>query len=54
MRLTAKAGGLTAKAALLCLPTMSTHGYEVVAREAIPQLTAVLTAFLQDPAGPPA
>jgi putative aminopeptidase FrvX len=45
----AKAGGLTPKAGLLCLPTMSTHGYEVIARESILQLADVLTAFLRQP-----
>jgi putative aminopeptidase FrvX len=28
----AKAGGLSPRAGLLCLPTLSTHGYEVSAR----------------------
>ena len=35
----AKASGLAAPAGLLCLPTLSTHGYEVIAREAIPGMT---------------
>jgi putative aminopeptidase FrvX len=47
----AKAAALCAKAALLCLPTLSTHGYEVIGTHAIPAMTAVLTAFLQDPWG---
>jgi putative aminopeptidase FrvX len=42
----AKASGLTPRAALLCLPTLSTHGYEVVARTAIPALVDVLVEFL--------
>jgi putative aminopeptidase FrvX len=42
----AKASGLTAQAGLLCLPTLSTHGYEVIAAEAIPAATAVLVQFL--------
>ncbi|MEE6166848.1 MULTISPECIES: hypothetical protein [unclassified Mycolicibacterium] len=42
--------GSPPKAALLCLPTMSTHGYEVIARQSIPQLADVLTAFLRQPA----
>jgi putative aminopeptidase FrvX len=32
----AKASGLSPRAGLLCLPTLSTDGYEVFAREAIP------------------
>ena len=43
----AKASGLTPRAGLLCLPTLSTHGYEVIARQAIPQMTAVLAEFLR-------
>jgi len=31
---------------LLCLPTLSTHGYEVIRRDAIPEVSAVLAAFL--------
>jgi putative aminopeptidase FrvX len=45
----AKANGLSPRAALLCLPTLSTHGYEVIAREAIPSIVNVLTTFLQHP-----
>jgi len=45
----AKANGLTPRAALLCLPTLSTHGYEVIARQAIPAVTEVLTEFLLHP-----
>ncbi len=48
----AKASALTPKAALLCLPTLSTHGYEVIAVDAIPPaMAAVLTGFLRDPPG---
>jgi putative aminopeptidase FrvX len=43
----AKASGLSPKAALLCLPTLSTHGYEVIAREAIPDMSRVLVEFIQ-------
>ncbi|KUI03687.1 M20/M25/M40 family metallo-hydrolase [Mycobacterium sp. IS-3022] len=43
----AKAGGLTPRAGLLCLPTLSTHGYEVIARQAIPDMAAVLGDFLR-------
>jgi putative aminopeptidase FrvX len=42
----AKANGLTARAALLCIPTLSTHGYEVIAADAVPQMTATLVDFL--------
>ena len=44
----AKASGLSPKAALLCLPTLSTHGYEVIAREAISDMSRVLVKFLID------
>jgi putative aminopeptidase FrvX len=37
----AKAGGLSPPAGLLCLPTLSTHGYEVIAREAIAAMADV-------------
>ncbi|MBV9641681.1 MAG: M20/M25/M40 family metallo-hydrolase [Mycobacteriaceae bacterium] len=46
----AKAGGLSPRAGLLCLPTLSTHGYEVIAHEAIPAMTKVLVEFLLRPA----
>lgn len=46
----AKANGLTPRAGLLCLPTLSTHGYEVIALRAIPAMAEVVTAFLLDPA----
>lgn len=49
----AKASGLSARAGLLCLPTLSTHGYEVIARAAIPSVAALLAAFLREP-GPAA
>ena len=45
----AKASGLAARAGLLCLPTLSTHGYDVIAREAIPGMTKVLVEFLRHP-----
>ncbi|WP_370486991.1 M42 family metallopeptidase [Mycobacterium sp. pV006] len=47
----AKANGNTAQAALLCLPTLSTHGYEVIHTDAIPAMTSVLTEFLAHPVG---
>jgi putative aminopeptidase FrvX len=42
----AKASGLSPRAGLLCLPTLSTHGYEVIRRDAIPEMSAVLVEFL--------
>ncbi|BBY30234.1 M42 family metallopeptidase [Mycolicibacterium sediminis] len=42
----AKAGGLAARAGLLCLPTLSTHGYEVVARGAIPAMAQTIVGYL--------
>jgi putative aminopeptidase FrvX len=45
----AKAGGLTAQAGLLCLPTLSTHGYEVISRAAIGEMTDVLVDYVQNP-----
>jgi putative aminopeptidase FrvX len=48
-----KASGLAARAGLLCLPTLSTHGYEVITKHAIPVMARVLTEFLLDP-GPAA
>ncbi len=40
--------GQAARAGLLCLPTLSTHGYEVVAVDAIPAMSEVLLHFLLD------
>jgi putative aminopeptidase FrvX len=42
----AKASGLSPRAGLLCLPTLSTHGYEVIARDAIGAMSDVLVEFL--------
>jgi putative aminopeptidase FrvX len=42
-----KASGLAPKAGLLCLPTLNTHGYEVIARDAIPAMTKVLVEFIR-------
>lgn len=42
----AKANGHTARAGLLCVPTLSTHGYEVIRRRAIDEMTDVLVDFL--------
>jgi putative aminopeptidase FrvX len=45
----AKAYGLTARAGLLCLPTLSTHGYEVIARRALDDMAAILVGFVLEP-----
>lgn len=45
----AKANGLSPRAALLCLPTLSTHGYEVIGRNAISCMVDVVVAYLVDP-----
>lgn len=45
----AKANGLTARAGLLCLPTLSTHGYEVIARSAIDDMAAIVVDFVLEP-----
>ena len=42
----AKASGLAAQAGLLCLPTLNTHGYEIIRRDAISEITAVIVEFL--------
>ncbi|RDH79541.1 M20/M25/M40 family metallo-hydrolase [Mycolicibacterium moriokaense] len=42
----AKASGLSPRAGLLCVPTLSTHGYEVIPHQAIPSMTDVLVEFL--------
>jgi putative aminopeptidase FrvX len=43
----AKASGLTPRAGLLCLPTLSTHGYEVMARGAIDAMAAIIVDFVR-------
>jgi putative aminopeptidase FrvX len=45
----AKSNGHTAAAGLLCLPTLSTHGYEVVPRDGIGAMSDVLVEFLMQP-----
>lgn len=45
----AKTAGLTAKAALLCIPTENTHGYEIVQREGIENCARLLAAYLKAP-----
>jgi putative aminopeptidase FrvX len=47
----ALAAGHSPRGGLLCLPTLSTHGYEVIKADAIPAMTRVLTEFLLDPVG---
>jgi putative aminopeptidase FrvX len=47
----AKANGLTPRAGLLCLPTLSTHGYEVMARSAIDAMATIIVDFLLNPDG---
>jgi putative aminopeptidase FrvX len=44
-----KANGLTPRAGLLCLPTLSTHGYEVMSRSAIDAMAAILVDFVASP-----
>lgn len=46
----AKVAGLTARAGLLCLPTLSTHGYEVIARGAIDAMADIIVDFALTPA----
>lgn len=45
----AKATGLSPQAGLVCLPTLSTHGYEVIANDAIPAMARLLARFLAEP-----
>lgn len=45
-----KANGLTPRAGLLCLPTLSTHGFEVIRRGAIEDMAAVVVDFVLQPA----
>ncbi|GFG65282.1 peptidase M42 [Mycobacterium kubicae] len=45
----AKASGLSPRAALLCVPTLSTHGYEVITRQAIPAMADILVEFMLRP-----
>lgn len=44
-----KANGLTPRAGLLCLPTLSTHGYEVIPRRAIDDMAAIVAEFVRQP-----
>ncbi|MGY1811490.1 M42 family metallopeptidase [Blastococcus sp. SYSU D00820] len=45
----AKASGQTAQAALLSLPTLSTHGYEVMHTETVERCARLLAAYLRRP-----
>ncbi len=47
-----KANGLTPRAGLLCLPTLSTHGYEVMLRSAIESMAGIIVDFVLQPDGP--
>lgn len=44
-----KANGLTPRAGLLCLPTLSTHGFEVIARSAIDDMAGIVADYLAGP-----
>jgi putative aminopeptidase FrvX len=46
-----KASGPTPRAGLLCLPTLSTHGFEVIPRAAIDDMAGIVTDFLSQPHG---
>jgi putative aminopeptidase FrvX len=41
-----KASGLTPRAGLLCLPTLSTHGFEVMPRKAIDEMAEIIVDFV--------
>ncbi len=41
-----KASGLTPRAGLLCLPTLSTHGFEVMPRKAIDDMADIIVDFV--------
>jgi len=45
----AKASGETPRAALLCLPTLSTHGYEVMRAGVVEECADLLTEYLRRP-----
>jgi putative aminopeptidase FrvX len=46
-----KASGLTPRAGLLCLPTLGTHGFEVMRRKAIDEMAAIIVDFVLQPDG---
>jgi putative aminopeptidase FrvX len=41
-----KVGGSSPRAGLLCLPTLSTHGYEVIRQDAIASMASVVVGFV--------
>ncbi len=43
-----KASGLSPRAGLLCLPTLSTHGFEVIPRAAIDDMAGIVVDFVLD------
>lgn len=45
-----QAHGQAPRAALLCLPTMSTHGYEVLHGGTVDRCARLLAGYLRDPA----
>ncbi|PRC57886.1 peptidase M42, partial [Mycobacterium sp. ITM-2017-0098] len=47
----AKAAGVGPRAGLLCVPTLSTHGNEVIARRSLDTVADLLLEFLCDTAG---
>ncbi len=44
-----KANGLTPRAGLLCMPTLSTHGYEVMSKRSIGAVAAIVVDFVVQP-----
>ncbi len=44
-----KANGLTPRAGLLCMPTLSTHGYEVMSKRSIEAVAAIVADFVVQP-----
>ncbi|ORW38353.1 peptidase M42 [Mycobacterium paraense] len=44
-----KANGLTPRAGLLCMPTLSTHGYEVMSKSSIEAVAAIVVDFVLQP-----
>lgn len=44
-----KANGLTPRAGLLCVPTLSTHGYEVMPRSAVDDMASIIAEFVLQP-----
>ncbi|SPM30947.1 M42 family metallopeptidase [Mycobacterium terramassiliense] len=44
-----KANGVTPRAGLLCLPTLSTHGYEVMPRRSIDAVAEIVVDFVVQP-----